>query len=89
MEIQDVIIWILFVISIIVFFWFVFGNSPTLEQALLIFILTVVFANSVKISSSSMRLTFLEKGFIKLNESHIRLAKDFKAHLVKHHEKKR
>lgn len=88
MKIQDIIIWILFIISIIVFLWFTFGSSPTLEQALLIFILTIAFTNSVKIANFSARLTFLEKRFTKLESSFINLANDFKKHLVKYYNKK-
>ena len=30
-------------LSIIVFLWFIFGNSPTFEQAILVFALTLLF----------------------------------------------
>lgn len=35
MKIEDVVFVIFLIISIVLFLWFIFGNSPTLEQALL------------------------------------------------------
>jgi len=68
MKIQDIIIWILFITSLVVAIWYLFGDSPTFEQAILIFILTILFTNSIKIS--------------KLKKSFDYLAKDFKQHIT-------
>ena len=38
MRISDIIIWILFLVSLVVAGWYLFGNSPTFEQAILVFI---------------------------------------------------
>lgn len=64
---KEIIFWFLFVLSIVVVVWLIFGESPTLEQALLVMILTLLW-------SSNNRLTKLE---MKFNA----LATDFKEHL--------
>ena len=71
MKIQDIIIWILVIISLIVILWYFFGNSPTFEQAILILILTLLFTIGTKISNTNARLELLERKFNAL-------AKDFK-----------
>ncbi|MFH1592402.1 MAG: hypothetical protein ABIB47_03480 [Candidatus Woesearchaeota archaeon] len=76
MKPQDIIIWILFIISIIVAIWYLFGNSPTFEQAILVFILTILFTNNAKISEIKTKQESLERKFNAL-------AKDFKEH-IKH-----
>ena len=83
MKLQDVIIWILFILSIIIGLWYLFGNSPTFEQAILIFILTILFTIGAKINDIGARLKFLEKRFGKLEESFVRLVSDFKEKLKK------
>ena len=42
-EIGDIILWILFILSLAVGIWYLFGDSPTLEQSILIFLLTSIF----------------------------------------------
>ncbi len=42
-SIYDIIFWILFIISVVVGLWYLFGDSPTFEQGLIIFILTILF----------------------------------------------
>ena len=56
--------------------WYFFGNSPTFEQAILVFILTLLFTIGTKISNTNAGLELLEKRFNSL-------AKDFKEH-IKH-----
>jgi len=70
-KIGDAIIIILTIISLAVGLWYLFGNSPTFEQALIILILTVQVSTIVKITQVGSRLNLLEKSF-----GH--LAKDFK-----------
>ncbi len=76
----NILFWILFVLGIIVFLWALLGNSPTLEQALLIFILGMVIKNSFSINTKTeltkQRLENLENKFNSL-------ASDFKGH-IKH-----
>ena len=84
MKIQDIIIWILFIISIIIFLWFILGDSPILEQALLIFMLTIIFTNGVKISNFHARLIFLERKLLRLEPSFIKLTNDFKEHIKRY-----
>jgi len=76
MKIQDIILLILTLIAISVSIWYLIGDSPSFEQAILILIATMVFSNSTKISDINTRLNSLEKSF-----SH--LAKDFKEHIRK------
>lgn len=82
-RISDIVIWVLFIASIIVFIWYVFGNSPSFEQMILIFILTILFTSSIKLTNIAMKLNFLEKRFTKLGDSFIKLSGDFKEH-IKH-----
>lgn len=83
MKIEDVIIWILFLVSVVMALWYIFGKSPALEQSILILILTVLFTNTSQISKTNAKLDLLEKRFDRLEESFIRLANDFKEHVKK------
>lgn len=76
LNIYDILFWIFFLLSVILFIWIIFGNSPTFEQALLVLILGVLLKMQSKNSALETRLIMLEKSF-----SH--LANDFKQH-VKH-----
>ena len=76
MKITDIIIIILTIISLITAGGYLFNDSPTFEQALLIFILTLLFANSLKVSKRDTKLNSLGKSFSYLS-------KDFKEH-IKH-----
>lgn len=74
MKLQDIIIWILFIISLLVVLWYIFGSSPTIEQALLVLIISYLFVINTKISQNGVRLTMLERRFNTL-------AYDFKEHI--------
>ena len=74
MKLQDIILIILFIISVAVALWYLFGSSPTTEQAVLILILTLSITNIVKVS-------VLENRFLNLEKSFSRLAHDFKEHI--------
>ncbi len=74
MKIGDIILWILFIISIFVGLWYLFGGPPTFEQTILIFILTAVFGIAISVSKIRIRLKLLENSFS-------RLARDFKEHI--------
>ena len=76
MKIRDIILIILALIGIVAALWYLLGDSPSFEQAILILIAGMVFSNSIKISNIDARLHSLEKSF-----SH--LSKDFKEH-IKH-----
>ena len=78
MKLKDLILWILFIIAVIVSLWYLFGNSPTLEEALLVLILTILYATSTKISDIGSRLNLIEGRFNNLEKSFIKLANDFK-----------
>ena len=74
--IGNILFWTLFILGIIVVLWVFFGNSPTIEQALLILILGMTVKNSIEIKGLRSNLGNLEGKFNSL-------AKDFKEH-IKH-----
>ena len=75
---KDFILWILVIIAIIISIWYLLGNSPTLEQALLILILTILYATSTKISDMGSRLYLIERRFNNLEKSFIKMVNDFR-----------
>lgn len=70
--IWDILLWIFFILSIIFVFWYIFGSSPTLEQSILIVILTLSIATIIKVT--------------KLETRFIYLARDFRDHMKKYHQ---
>lgn len=76
MKWQDIIIWILFVLSIGIVAWYLFGNSPTLEEAILVLLLTLTITNIIQTKEIGYNLKSLEKSFHAL-------ARDFKSHINK------
>ncbi len=74
MKLTDVIIWILVVLSLAVAVGYIVGDSPTFEQTILIFLLTIIFTISTKTIRMKSKLNSLEKSFF-------HLAKDFKKQL--------
>ena len=81
MKISDIIIWILFLLSIIMAVWYVIGNSPTFEQAILVFILTILFTWAIKVSEIKTKFDIFINKFNSLEDGFKRLAIDFKEHL--------
>ncbi len=79
MKWYDVIIWILFALSILVVLWYFFGNSPTLEEAILVLILTLTITNIIQIKEIGFRLNSLEKRFGNMESSFIKLVNDFRS----------
>jgi len=75
-KIADIILIILFIISIVIALWALLGSSPTFEQIILGFILTIVFGIGVKVASIHTELKLLNRSFHAL-------ASDFKEH-IKH-----
>ncbi len=73
MKIQDIIVWILFAISLFVVAWYFFGNSPTIEQALLVLVISYLFVIGSKISKIEAIVQMSNRRFNAL-------AKDFKQH---------
>lgn len=63
MKIQDIILWVLFILTVIMILWYIFGSSPTTEQAILILILTLSITTIVKISVLETRFNFLARDF--------------------------
>ena len=74
MKFSDIIVIILFVLTIIMISWYIIGKSPTFEQSLLILILTITFTNSLSIKEIKTKLANLENKFNSL-------AYDFKEHI--------
>ena len=78
--IGKILFWALFVLGIIVFLWALLGNSPTLEQALLIFILGMVIKNSFSISGINTKTELTKQKLENLENKFNSLASDFKGH---------
>ncbi len=76
MKLMDIIIILLFITTVVTVFWYLFGNSPTLEQGLLILILTFMFTIYGNVREQGSKLQLIEKSLIKLVD-------DFREH-VKH-----
>ena len=81
--IRDILFWILFILGIIVFLWALFGNSPTLEQTLLIFILGMVIKNEFSINKVNIKTELTKQKLENLDNRFNFLARDFKEH-IKH-----
>ncbi len=76
MKLGDIVLILIAILALVTAAWYLFGNSPTFEQTLLIFILGMVMANGLRIHSFSAKMNYFEKSFSSL-------VKDFKEH-VKH-----
>ena len=74
MKIQDIILIILTLIAVGTAIWYLIGNSPTFEQAILVLILGLLITNITKINVLESRFNLLEKSFCAL-------AKDFKQYI--------
>jgi hypothetical protein len=75
-NLYDILFWIFFIIAVITILWYIFGDSPTIEQALLVFIIAVLFKMQSIVSTNGLEIKILKSSFI-------RLANDFKEH-IKH-----
>ena len=73
-NIYEILIWIFFIIAIIMILWYIFGNSPTIEQTLLVLIITFLFKIQADVVSNMSEIKTIKSSFI-------RLAGDFKEHL--------
>lgn len=63
MKLQDVILWLVVLLTIIVVLWYVFGNSPTFEQAILVLLLGLSITAVVKLRVLEARFNFLARDF--------------------------
>lgn len=59
--------------------WYLFGDSPTLEQALLVLIIGLLFKMQSQIISNSKDVDILKLKFGKIEHSFIKIADDFKS----------
>ena len=66
MKLQDIIIWVMFIISVFVALWYLFGNSPTLEEAILILIVTFLITNILDTREMKVRFGLMEGSFVRL-----------------------
>ncbi len=78
MKWYDIVIWILFILSILVVLWYFFGDSPTLEEAILVLLLTLTITSIIQIKEVGFRLTSLERRFRNMEDSFIKIANDFR-----------
>ncbi len=60
-DIADIVLIILFIISIVVGLWYLFGDSPTFEQSMIIFLMAAVFGMAVNMSRDGVRLRYVER----------------------------
>lgn len=65
-NVYDILFWIFFIIAIMFFLWYIFGNSPTLEQALLILIITFLFKIQADVVPNTKEISIIKKSFIRL-----------------------
>lgn len=84
MKIQDIILWILFLLSITITIWYLFGNSPSFEQTLIALAITLLFSTGTKVAINSTKISYQGKELSKITSSFIKLSNDFKKHLTKH-----
>jgi len=77
-NVQDIIIWMLFILALVVFLWFIFGDSPSFEQTIIVLAMTLLFTIGTKVIRNEVRTNFLERRFGKIEESFIRLIGDFR-----------
>lgn len=75
-NIYDILFWIFFILAVAMALWYIFGNSPTIEQALLVLVITFLFKIQSEIIHNKSGLKMLE---IRFNA----LAKDFKEKVMK------
>ena len=75
-SIYDILFWIFFIISIIIVLWYLFGNSPTIEEALLILAISFLFKIQSVVIENKSEIKLLRNSFINL-------ASDFKQHINK------
>lgn len=73
MKLINILIIILFIATLITVFWYLLGDSPTLEQGLLILILTFMFTMYGNIREQGNELKLIKRSLIKLGD-------DFKEH---------
>ena len=69
MKLGDIILWILFFLSLAVALWYLFGNSPSFEQSVIIFLITAVFGIAINLTRFSTRLESLEVRFNKFERN--------------------
>ncbi|MBU3923428.1 MAG: hypothetical protein KJ592_00765 [Nanoarchaeota archaeon] len=73
---MDLMIIIFFILSVVFVFWYVFGNSPSFVEAVLVMVLGLLIVNTTKVS-------VLESRFNNLERSHLRLSNDFRGYVRK------
>ncbi len=66
-NIGDIILVILFIISISIGLWYLFGDSPTFEQSMIL--MSAVFGMAINMGRSEVRLNYIEKRFDTLEKN--------------------
>ena len=63
MKILEITYWFLFGLGIAMVVWLIVGNTPSLDQALLILLVGMVIRNTVDINSTRKDISFLKRQF--------------------------
>ena len=63
MKLIELSFWILFTLGIAVVVWLIIGNTPTLEQALLVLTISLVINNTVEIKGVKKDIFYLKRQF--------------------------
>tara|TARA_Y100000034_G_C6517787_1_gene222726 strand:+ start:210 stop:485 length:276 start_codon:yes stop_codon:yes gene_type:complete len=78
---SEILFWIFFVIAVIFFFWYLFGDSPTLVEAFLVLIVGALLKMMSTLGYLKSNIESLNKKFNNIENSFSRLAIDFKSHI--------
>ena len=75
--IEDVILIILFILAVGMIIWYIFGDSPTFEQTLIVAIIAYLFSLNTRLSKIESETRLIHKSFNSL-------ASDFKSYISDH-----
>ncbi|HLC78541.1 MAG TPA: hypothetical protein VJH92_05435 [Candidatus Nanoarchaeia archaeon] len=62
-DIYDILFWIFFIIAVTLVSWYIFGGSSTIEQALLVLIITFLFKIQSDMLNNKAKIDILERRF--------------------------
>ena len=79
MKWYDILIWILFILAVLVVVWYLFGDSPTLEEAILVLLLTLTITSIIQIKENSHKVEMLERRFHNMEDSFIKPINNLKS----------
>ena len=70
MKIQEIVMWLMFFLTLFIVGWYFFGDSPTFEQTILVLNLSLLISVFVKVNFLETRFQFFVRGFKKHLENH-------------------